>query len=336
MRISVIIVNFNGVDLLDDCLSGLEAQTRPADEVVVVDNASADDSVRLLRDRYPWARVIKSPVNLGFSAGNNVGIEGSSGDVVVLLNNDTVPSPGFIEEIVAPLERDPELAAVSGVLTFTSNPTIVATSGINVFANGLALDRDIGRDWRELPEEQRVFGPTGGAAAIRRSALEQTGRFPEPFFLYLEDVDLAWRLRLQGFSTVSRTPAWAKHVYSASSVEGSPLKDFHLARNRAWTLIRCWPAEIWLRNTGKVVLYELAALGHAVLTRRCASIFGRIAGWAGIVRLWRTRRIIQSRRRADTDELVYWLHKSPSVRNIFRLRRVIKGKGRRRTDERTG
>ncbi len=324
MTVSVIIVNYNGVGLLDDCLGGLEAQTRSADEVILVDNASTDGSAAHVRDRYPWVRLIESGSNLGFSGGNNLGIDRSDGEYVVLLNNDTVPSPGFIEEIVGPLERDPGLAAVSGVLTFASSPAIVATSGIDVFDNGLALDRDIGVDWRSLPGHQPVFGPTGGAAAFRRTVLEQTERFPEPYFLYLEDVDLAWRLRLEGHSTVSRSAAWALHVYSASSVEGSSLKDYYLARNRAWTLIRCWPTELWSRNWWRVGFYEAGAITHAVLTRRWASIRGRLAGWAGVMRLWRSRRIIQRRRRVEINELVYWLRESPSVRNIFRLRRVIR------------
>jgi GT2 family glycosyltransferase len=324
MRVSVIIVNYNGAHLLPDCLEGLEAQTRPADEVIVVDNHSTDDSISILKGQYPWVRVVRSGENLGFSGGNNLGIWESTGEVVVLLNNDTLPSPGFIESIVKPLERDEDISAVSGVLTFTSSPEIVATSGVEVFDNGLALDRDIGALWCGLPSEQPVFGPTGGAAAFRRAILSQTDLFPEPYFLYLEDVDLAWRLRLQGFRSVSRKSAWALHVYSASSVEGSALKDYYLARNRAWTLIRCWPGEIWRRNWLRVLVYELGAIAHALATFRSASIRGRIDGWTGVFRLRKVRRIIQRRRKIEMPELIYWIKAAPSVRNIFRLRRVVR------------
>ena len=324
MRISVVIVNYNGATLLPDCLDGLEAQTRPADEVIIVDNASTDDSVPLLRQRYPWTRIIESDTNLGFSEGNNLGIRASSGSIVVLLNNDTTPSPGFVEEITGPLERDDQLSAVSGVMLFSEHVNTVATSGIKVFSNGLALDSDIGARWRDLPAEGGVFGPTGGAAAFRRSALDDVELFPEPFFLYLEDVDLAWRLRLRGHRSVSRSAAWALHIYSASSVEGSTLKDYYLARNRAWTLIRCWPDTLWRRFWPVILRYEFGALAFALLTGRWASLRGRMAGWAGVRRLCRVRARIQRSVTADEQELLYWIHSAPSVRNVLRVRSVIR------------
>jgi GT2 family glycosyltransferase len=338
MRVSVIIVNFNGRNLLQDCLDSLEAQTRAPDEVIVVDNASSDGSIELIHESYPWVRLIASKRNLGFAAGNNLGIRGARGDVIVLLNNDTVPSPGFIESITAPLQRHENLSAVAGVLVFPHAPTTVATSGISVFTNGLALDRSIGSDWRSLASETRVFGPSGGAAAFRKSALEDVGLFAEPFFLYLEDVDLAWRMRLKQHSTMVAPEAWAHHVYSASSGEGSPLKDYYLARNRAWTLIRCWPWELWRRHWWRVAAYELAALAHAIGTRRWASVRGRIAGWLSNQRLRKSRKTIQSGTTTEVDCLLYWMDTAPSVRNILRTRDVIQtmaaGEARRTDRER--
>jgi GT2 family glycosyltransferase len=323
VRVSVIIVNFNGRHLLRDCLEGLRAQIRVADELIVVDNASTDDSVALMNREFPEVRVIQSDINLGFAGGNNLGIRASSGDIVVLLNNDTIPSPGFLEEIAVPLEFDPTVSSVAGVMLFSTRVDRVATTAIEVFENGLALDQDAGKLWRELPHTVDVFGPSAGAAAYRRSALQDVGLFPEPYFLYLEDVDLAWRLRMRRHKTVSRAGAWALHIYSASSGEGSPLKDYYLARNRAWALIRCWPSELWRRYWGRVLRYEIGALGYAAITGRWASIRGRLAGWMAIRRLWPSRRRVQSRATSAPDELLYWVSPAPSVRNVLRARRVI-------------
>ncbi|MEX2426247.1 MAG: glycosyltransferase family 2 protein [Thermomicrobiaceae bacterium] len=333
---SIIIVNYNGKHLLEDCLDGLQAQTRAPDEVIVVDNGSQDGSIAFLRCRYPWARLIESGENLGFSAGNNRGIRSSSGDVVVLLNNDTVPSPGFVEEIVRPLESDTHWSAVAGIMLFSSDPNRIATAGIEVFENGLALDRDVGRLWRERSGQVEVFGPSGGAVAFRRSALFDVELFPEPFFLYLEDVDLAWRLKLRRHRTVVNPAAWTLHVYSASATEGSPLKNFYLARNRAWALLRCWPASLWRRHWISVLWYEFCSICFALATLRFHSIRGRFAGWAGIFRLMRVRRLVQSRSTAQTGDLLYWLRPAPSVRNVFRLRRVIQVATRRRGTDNPG
>jgi GT2 family glycosyltransferase len=324
VKTSVIVVNYNGRSLLEDCLDGLEAQVRPADEVIVVDNGSTDGSSELIHSRYPWIKLIETGENLGFARGNNVGIRVSSGDIVVLLNNDTVPSPAFIERIVGPIEKNPSIGAVAGTMLFSNDPSRVASAGIDVFRNGLALDVSAGCDWRDLPEDQEVFGASGGAAAIRRDVLNDVGLFAEPFFLYLEDADLAWRMRLRGHHTATSSGAWVHHVYSASAGEGSPLKDYYLSRNRIWTLIRCWPRPLWTAFWSRVLVYEIGVIGYAVLDRRLSILRGRIDSLRAFRRLWRSRRTVQSRRTSSTEELLYWMKPNPSVRDIFEGRRLIR------------
>lgn len=318
------IVNYNGERLLPDCLEGLQAQTRTAGEVLLVDNGSNDDSVAIVQRRYPWVRIIESGENLGFAGGNNLGIRHSSGEYIVLLNNDTVPGPGFLENLVRPLDEDPSIAAVAGVLLFSATPDIVASAGIDVYANGLALDAEVGTDWRGLPVTATVFGPSGGAAAYRRSVLDDTGLFPPEFFLYLEDADLAWRMRLRGHKTVARRDAWALHVYSASANGASGLKDYYLARNRAWSMIRCWPAGLWKRYWWPVLKYEIGALGYAIWNRRWRSLSGRWRGWTGFIGLRDERRTVQARDASNMTDLLYWIRPAPSVRSLLGLRELIR------------
>jgi GT2 family glycosyltransferase len=324
VRTAVIIVNYNGAHLLPDCLEGLEAQIRPADEVIVVDNGSTDGSSDLIRECYRWVRLIETGANLGFAVGNNVGIRATDTNIIILLNNDTTPSPAFIEQIVEPLERDPSISAVAGTLLFSQNPEVVATSGIDVFDNGLALDASTGEEWRTLPLAHDVFGASGGAVAYRRAALEATGLFAEPYFLYLEDADLAWRMRLREHRTISVAGAWVLHVYSASAGESSPLKDYYLSRNRIWTLIRCWPCSIWKRNWKRVLFYEVGVLGYSLLNRRWSIARGRIDGWLGYFRLRRSRHRIQQTRTSPDGDLLYWMKSDPSVRNILDGRKLIR------------
>jgi GT2 family glycosyltransferase len=329
MIVSIVLVNYNGAELLGDCLSAIEAQTQPADEVVVIDNGSSDGSVAFLRRSFPWVHVYDAGTNLGFAAGANLGIRRSTGDIVILLNNDTTPGPSFVESLVEKLEEDESISAVAGVLLFSDAPDIVASAGIDVFRNGLALDRDVGVAWREMPSHAEAFGASAGAAAFRRSSLVDTDLFPEPFFLYLEDVDLAWRLQLRGHRTVVEPRAWALHVYSASSVEGSSFKDYFLARNRMWTLVRCWPARFWLRNWPYVAAYELGAIAWGLLNGRWASVRGRIDAFLSLRRLLHSRRIVQSRSTVHPEELIYWLRSGQSVRGLFRVRRIVRELTRR-------
>jgi GT2 family glycosyltransferase len=321
VRVSLIIVNFNGVEYLRHCLDSIEAQLKLPDEVIVVDNGSSDHSCELVRRQFPWIQVIETGENLGFSAGNNVGIRSSTGDIIILLNNDTVASPGFVEAITLPFAENPDLSSVSGVMVFHHAPDTVATTGIEVYDNGLAFDRSPGSSWRSLDQVHPVFGPTGGAMAIRRSALEDVDLFPEPFFLYLEDVDLAWRLRLRGHRSVAEPSAWALHHYSASSGEGSDFKEYFLARNRFWVLIRCWPAALWRRNWHRVIIYEIGALAYGLLNRRWGSVRGRITGWLSARRLLKVRSIIQRRSTSQEPDLLYWMSPAPSVHSYLNLRR---------------
>ncbi|TVR72824.1 MAG: glycosyltransferase family 2 protein [Sphaerobacteraceae bacterium] len=323
VSVSLIIVSFNGRSLLRDCLESLEAQIRRPDEVIVVDNGSSDQSVSMVRDEFPWVRLIEAGENLGFAAGNNLGIRAATGEIIILLNNDTIPAPGFVESILAPLDEDQDLSAVSGVMLFVNQPEIVATSGIQVFSNGLALDRDAGSPWRSMSGNRPVFGPSGGAMAIRRSALDDVDLFPEPFFLYLEDVDLAWRMRLRNHHTVSSPAAWVLHHYSASSIEGSAFKDYFLARNRFWVLLRCWPRSFWIRFGFEVVVYELGALIYAIATGRWGSVRGRIAGWQGVSRLSRVRQRIRHRTTSSEVDLLYWICSALSVRNYLSFRKRL-------------
>jgi GT2 family glycosyltransferase len=324
MRVSVIIVTYNGRSLLGNCLAALEAQTRFPDESIVVDNGSTDDTIAYVSERFPWVTLIGSRENLGFAGGNNLGIRASSGEVVVLLNNDTIPCPGLIADLIAPLERDARIGSVAGTMLFSSEPQLVASAGIAVHQNGLALDHAIGARWDERPEEQEVFGPCAGAAAYRRSALDAAGLFPDDYFMYHEDVDLAWRLRLAGWSSIAVRSAHVHHVYSASEGKNTSSKDFYLARNRVRYLVRCWPGVAWRYHWWRVALYEAGALVYGLATRNWRSLWGRVRGWMGLPRLIQQRRSIQFMNVADESGLVYWLQPSPGSRELLRIRREIR------------
>ncbi|MEX1157413.1 MAG: glycosyltransferase family 2 protein [Thermomicrobiales bacterium] len=320
---TVVIVNYNGGDAIQQSLLALARQTRPHD-TLIVDNASTDGSVRRIRDRFPSVQILPLRRNVGFARAVNIAAARIQHDgALITLNPDTVPVPTFVESLVEPLANDARLASTAGTLVFASNPLIVASAGIRVHRNGVALDDRLGEPFDDRDTSLRpVFGASGGAAAYRLSAYRAVGGLPEPFFLYLEDVDLAWRLRLHGWESVNVSAAVATHAYSASSIEGSPFKRRLLARNRIWTLARCLPKELWNRDRGAILAFDLLAVGHGTVTRDGASLPGRAAANAGLPSRLRERGDIHAGTVIDTGELETWIQPALSPRRLLELRRL--------------
>ena len=322
MRVSVVVVNYNGRSVLDACLNSLLNQSRQADELFVVDNGSSDGSQREIRDRFPAIRLIDVGRNLGFAAANNLAIKQVSGDVVLLVNNDTRADPEFVAEMLKPFELRERVGAVASLMVFANAPDTIASAGIAVYRNGLALDQALGMPVNAVHAGTQVFGPSAGAAAYSLDALRDVGAFPESFFMYLEDVDLAWRLRLRGWETRLAPRALIQHDYSASSVEGSDFKRRLLARNRLWVIARCVPASILRSTWSDIARYELMALAFGISRFDRSNVGGRVAGALGLGARIAERREIQSRSTVSADALEAWLRPSPPAREMLRLREV--------------
>jgi len=267
LRATVIVVNFNGGAFVLECIESLSQQKTPGVdvEVVVVDNASTDGSDREIAQFYPDVRIIRSPKNIGFAGGVNLGIANSTGDVIVLINNDAVAAPGFLSSIVAPLLDDgnDRVAAVTARILLSGrfipapgSPTAyVSASGQRwervarnaTPGSGIALINSTGnqvsrsgngrdRSWLDTTDDEKspvdVFGFSGGGAAIRRAALDTVGLFDERLFMYYEDTDLAWRLRRAGWTVQYAQGATVWHRHAASSGIRSPFFLRHNVRNR--------------------------------------------------------------------------------------------------------
>ena len=302
--VSVVIVNWNGCAHLERCLGALAHQTLERFEVILVDNGSTDGSVEMVRGRFPWVQVIVNPRNLGFAAGNNVGIRAGGAPFVATLNNDTEPRPDWLAQLVAPALVDPSVGMVASKMVFAHRPGMINSAGIALDPVGIAWDRLGGAPDREGGAVEEVFGPCAGAGLYRRAMLDEIGLFDEEFFAYLEDLDLAWRARLAGWRAVYAPGAVVSHVHSATGVEGSPFKSYHLGRNKLWTIAKNYPAPQLYLALPLIVAYDLAATLYGLAARRdLASVRGRLAGLAGLPRQWRKRRKVQRMRRVPYSSL---------------------------------
>lgn len=258
---TVVIPTLNARDLLADALESLERQTAPAD-VVVVDNASADGTAELVAERFPHVRLLRNEENLGFGRAVNRAAAEVETDVLVLVNNDVVCEPQFVERICAPF-ADESVGSVAGLLLQASAPDRIDSAGVEVDPTLRSFDYLWNRPVAELERARDPLGPCGGAAAYRLSAFREVGGFDEAFFAYWEDVDLALRLRLAGRRCVLAREARALHRHGATVGSASPLARRLEAFGRGYVL-----AKYGVPRGPRVALLDWPALlVHAVARR---------------------------------------------------------------------
>jgi GT2 family glycosyltransferase len=322
--LSAIIVNWNGLRYLPACLDALLPQLPPGAEVLLVDNASTDGSAALARERYPAIRLVALRENLGFAGGVNAGLRAARGDLLLLLNNDAFAQPDFVDALLGTLDRCPNAGAAGAVLTFDHRPDLVASAGIRVRRDGLALDLWAGRPVAELPAAaQPIMGPSGGAALYRRALLEDVGLMEPGFFNYLEDADLAWRALLRGWHSIVAPGARARHVYSTTAGQGSPFKQRLLGRNRVRTIVRCVPGPLLRSCLPAILGYDLLAAGYGLAMRQPAMLAGRLAALSELPELLRQRRAIQAHRSAPLAEIARWMEPAGWPWTVLREQRRL-------------
>ncbi len=279
----------------------------------------------------PRLRLVELAENQGFSGGNLAGLArcDPTSRWIGTLNNDTWAEADWLAGLVEAAEGAEQIwGTVCGPMLFASqagqaHPRI-ASAGIEVARNGLATDRNLGQPLTSEEEPLEIFGPCAGAALYRRAALAQVGFFDPAFFAYLEDADLAWRLRLAGWRTLYLPQARVWHEYSGTGGQGSPFKNFQLGRNRLWVILKNWPAGLLWRHGWRILAYDLAASAYTLLKGQPHSLRGRLAALhpRHLARLRRQRRQIQAGRIVPLADLERWLQPSTSASATLRQRRA--------------
>ncbi len=215
---SLVIINFNGLPYLEELFSSIESQSlRPA-EVLFVDNASSDNSVKFVESSFPQTRIIRLSGNLGFAAAANAGIRESGFEPVALLNTDIRLDPDWLENLVASMNADGQIAAVAAKVMLYDKPLLL--NGVGGGMNRLGYTWDIGmfeEDKGQYDSPAEVIFAPASAALFRKSAVLGAGGFDESFFMYHEDVDLGWRMWLLGYRIVTCPGAVAFHHFGGTT-----------------------------------------------------------------------------------------------------------------------
>jgi GT2 family glycosyltransferase len=335
-RVSVLILNWNGRDLLRRCLASLRSQGWRDFETIVVDNGSSDDSASMVAQDFPEVRLLALQTNTGFCGGNNRAYAVSRGDLVVLLNNDAELAPDFLARMIEAADMEPDFGMFAASVRMHEHREVFDSTGLLVYPDGICRSRGwLEKDVGQYDEADEVLAPNGCAAVYRRAMLEDVGLFDEAYFAYLEDLDLGLRGQLRGWRCRYVPGAVAWHKKSSTSGYHSAWKAYLVERNRIWNAVRLLPLRLLLLSP-LWTLARYAAQGFAAASGQgMSSTFRRDysraelarillrAYAAALVRLpevWRQRREIQSRRRLGALAVYVLLrrHRLPLVELAFK------------------
>ena len=288
-RVSVIVVNYNGMPHLDTCISSVLKQTYTDFEVIFVDNNSSDGSLEYARSKFPGLIFVTNNENLGYAGGINSGLTRASGEYIAPLNIDTEAAADWLAAMVAFLDENPQAAAVTPKVLLFHDRTRINARGLNIHITGLGFCRRLGEqdDNSVIPEE--VPGVSGCSYLVRRRLLEQMGGAPAWCFMGNDDVIVSWLLRLMGYEIYCLPQAVVFHKYS---LKMSPDKLFRLEKNRQILLLSTLRPLPLLACLPVSLAIELMITGYS-LVKGPPYVRARFAALAS---LWRERSDIKQRR----------------------------------------
>ncbi len=263
-QVAVLIVSYKGEPYLADCLDSLPRD--PSVHLVVVDNASPDQTAQLITERYPHVHLVQSPTNRGFTGGNNLGWQYVREHLpqvkyLLLLNQDTEVEKDFLPPLVQFLEDRPNVGAVQPMLLLHPQTDQINTAGNQSHFLGFGFKTGSGQSPTSYNQPRQLCFASGAAVLLPMDLLEQAGLFEEAMFLYLEDADLAWKLRQMGYETWLVPQSQVFHKYEFRST----LNAYgYLERNRWWLLLIYYRVATLILLSPALALMELGQWGYAI------------------------------------------------------------------------
>jgi GT2 family glycosyltransferase len=320
--VSIVIPNWNGKKYLKDCLTSLQSQTHNNLEIIVVDNASKDDSIEYLQKNFPDTEIIQHSSNLGFGAANNTGISAAQGEYIMMLNNDTRLEPNCIEELIRSIERNKKYGACASKILLENEDNLLDVAGIAVCLDGLSIGRGRLESSDKFNDEEEVFFASDCACLYKKEMLEDIGLTNEvydaDFFAYADETDMGWRAQLAGWKCIYNPKAVVYHLHSASSGSYSSFKAFLVERNRIWVAVKSFPVSFLILGLFYTILrYSYQAFG-AFTGKGAAGRFTKeankyelikilikanVSALSGLPKMLKKRREIMKKKRVSNREL---------------------------------
>jgi GT2 family glycosyltransferase len=261
MSVAVIIVNYNSRALLDRCLQSLLAQTLCADELVVVDNASTDAESQSILDAITTATIIRSETNLGYGGAINLAVRKiDTTDYIVCLNPDAFPEPDWLEAMVNAADSHPDYGSFASLMLREDDTSVVDGAGDELHFTGIPWRRFHQQELHDNLQTEPVFSACAGAALYRTVLFNQLGGFDDVYFMYVEDIDLGFRLQLAGYPCLFVRDAIVHHIGSAVTGEGSDFSVYFGHRNLVYCYFKNMPLLLLLTTLPFHVLANLVTL----------------------------------------------------------------------------
>lgn len=316
-KVSLIVLNYNGLSFLEPCLNSINSLNSAGweGEKFIIDNASIDGSLAELEGNFKDFTLIANKKNVGFAKAMNQGIKRASGDIIVTLNVDVVLDQNFVSAALKYF-KNPEVGAVAAKVMRLPNKQIIDSTGHVVYKNRLFIDRGDGEtDTGQYSKPEEVFGACAGIGIYRKAMLEDVQingeYFDEDFFLFLEDTDLNWRARLFGWKTIYAPDVIAYHWRGGVAGRGSYVVEKNNYKNRYLMLIK---NDNWL-SLAKVapqLLFTDFLKTAGVLSRSPRSFFVGVKEVLLLApKMRRKRSIIQQRKRVDFKDVEKWFAPFP-------------------------
>lgn len=327
--VSVVILNYNGRRFIETCLKSVLNDTFYSNfEVILIDNASTDGSIELVKRRFerdPRLIIVRNNKNLGFAEGNNVGVRYARGEYIVFLNSDTVVDNNWLTELVKVMNSDQIIGAAQSKLLLLRQPEYLDSAGDYIDYYGLPIRRGGGwkeKDYGQYNHIEEIFSARGAAMIVRRSVISEVGLFDPKFFLSYEDIDLCWRIRLRGYKVVFVPKSVIYHLGEASSPPAdSPQKIFHMTKNHIATMLKNSPTKS-LEKYNPLSLITLFMIMD-LIKRRPILFMVRIKAIVWIIRnfkyVWRERVKTQIHIRKCRNEMVMKYMLKTNFTSLFRL-----------------
>lgn len=302
--LSIVILNYNGMNFLENCIESIVRETNHENEIIVVDNKSPDSSGEVFSKKYPKIKFILNKKNVGVPEGLNIGIKNSNGEYIVLLNNDLVVTPDWFQPLLEAYKKN-GIALYQPKFVKMTDSSIIDGVGnmINIFGFGFAREKGM-KDNGQYSDLEEISYASGTCMFAPRKIFDEIGLFDEKFFAYHEELDIGWRARLFGYNSYFVPQSVIKHFGSASW-KWSGEKFYLLERNRWLVLLKNYSIFTLLRLLPSLLLIEFFMLGFFASKKLLKK---KIQSYISIIKLRKhikeQRKVISRKRRLSDSEIM--------------------------------
>ncbi len=314
--VSVVIPHYGGTEILGDCLTSLNKCIYPNLEIIVVDNDSPDDSVEFIKSTFPDIKLIQSEYNRGFAGGCNFGVQHAKGEYLLILNNDTIHEPGWIDRLVKMMESNPKISAVQPKIKNYDNRDYFDYAGACggfmdkycfPFARGRIFNT-VEKDEGQYDEAIQIFWASGTAFLTRKDVFNKIGGFDETFFAHMEEIDYHWKSQMLGNEIWVEPASVIYHKGAVTLPVSSPQKTYLNYRNSLILLLTNYSVGTSFQLIFPRFLMECISLTKEILTFKWGHAFAILRSWIWILShlsLLKKRREFLNQDKLISPELIF-------------------------------